>query len=115
MNIYKRRECYELDVDQFIVGSLYILKTKRNKHIVCCIKSSEKSVDFIIIETLEGYASYKGVHLEVNDYDPDLEINKVLLEENSVGQICLREEKDLLSDLADKLYQRGAVRDDCEA
>lgn len=115
MNIYKRKEYYMLDVSQFNEGSLYILKSNRNKHIVCCIKVSDKSVDFIIIETLEGYASYKGVHLEVNEYDPDIEINRVLLEENSVGQICLREEKDLLKDLADKLYQRGAVRDDCEA
>lgn len=115
MNIYKRREYYELDVDQFIIGSLYMLTTKRNKHLVCCTKSCEKSVDFIIIETLEGYASYKGVHLEVNDYDPEIEINKVLLEENSVGQIYLREEKELLKDLADKLYQRGVVTDDSEA
>ena len=107
MNIYKKREYYELDVDQFIIGSLYMLTTNRNKHLVCCIKSCEKSVDFIIVETLEGYASYKGVHLEVNDYDPDIEINKVLLEENSVGQTFLREEKTDYMDLAEKLYKTG--------
>lgn len=117
MKYYKEKKWIELDPSQFHIGALYTVEDKSCKILCCCSSNSGGSIVLTLIEILRGNYEYKTMRLSVNEQpDPDILINRVILEmDRNVNKIFLREEKELLKDLADKLYQRGVITDDCEA
>ncbi len=117
MNFYKEKRWIELDPAQFKEGGLYTVENSCYKLLCCCSANKGGAVILTIVEILRGSYPYSLMRLTVQEEpDPDIRINRVILEmDHNVNKIFLREEKELLKDLADKLYQRGVITDDSEA
>ena len=108
MNFYKEKKWIELDPSQFQVGALYIVEDKVYKVICCCSSNKGGEIILTVVESLRGNYEYKTIRLSVNEEpDPDLSINRVILEmDRSVNKIFLREEKTDYRALADRLYNQ---------
>lgn len=114
MNFYTEKKWIEIDPSQFQQGALYTVEDKLYKILCCCSSNKGGVIVLTVVEILRGHYEYMTVRLSVQEEpDPDIRINRVILEmDHSVNKIFLREEKELLKDLADKLYQRGVDLDE---
>lgn len=116
MNFCIEKKWIELDPSQFKVGGLYTVENKMYKILCCCSSNNGGAVVLTVVEILRGFYEYKTMRLTVQEEpDPDIRINRVILEiDHSVNRTYLREEKELYKDLAERLY-KGADNNDIEA
>ena len=117
MNIYKKREYYELDSSCFELGALYMVYPHEGDQLLmCCYTILPEYVMFVVVDDIRGCYPYKQFKLSINDdIDPDLKINRVSIEKDPVSmRIYFREEKTDYKDIAEKLYKIGA-EDSCDS